>query len=336
LKQCLVQPDGLSEGAMRKAKSPDAERAALEKAADEFKSLMAPVNEIRDSVTDLRQYALDIASKQLKEAFVNLLSDFTLCERGSIWSEWIEAHAWLFWKYKGEYLQSDGGQLDDYMQAKRYLGYLIAETILAELAEKKSPCPLKLVSAERAKYLLPLSVEHFLRIRSYFNSIDRRRIAGGNESDRTEDDYETAKEYLHGTVKRLAKAASQRPSQCNSEKCANEFLQIHGDADPDHRELAHIKIAKRNTLDRLSLQTYSITTVNWYVDGLYHWLEDLSNKRAVHRPIDLEKAVREYPGMVNMFELLLVCPVSCPKKTPEKKPSKPRAKTKPLSGAVKG
>jgi hypothetical protein len=254
-----------------------------------------------------RRWELDFASA----ALVNLFDHFAdrFCEHETIgnWEKWIRAEASLVWQYKDcPANQSPDRELDDWMQAKRLLGYLVAEHLLAKTREGggQCECPLDLLRPERAKYLLALSVDEFVRFRAYFGYRSRISKNGDDVQSQHLSDYDMATGVVYEGLRDLLLWPHQG-SKCR--ECGRSLSQTHEKSDAHHLEIEQIKVAKKRALRRLGLGVWVDRLVDRSVDSLYPWLR---RGASTSPPSDPPECLCTHFASVNMFEFFVMCAVA--------------------------
>jgi hypothetical protein len=281
---------------------------------DEFKLCMTLYEHRRDELEmdgyRDRQLRLDILSECAEQIFQAFADSFDEHEVSGDWESWIDAQAWLFWQYKGAPMhQPKEGVGDDKMQAKRYLGYLVAQHLLSELGKTipSGKCPVDILSAARVKYLLPLSVEEFVRIRSYFSYKSRLARNGCDDPSQHHNDYSAAADAVYQALRRLVVWPDQEDTKCR--RCGRSLTEVHKNGDKENDGVEKIKAAKKRALDRLGLANNVVASlVDRCVDSLYPWLKGVGLGGVWGAvPPEPSRCLCSHFAVANMFEFFVMC-----------------------------
>lgn len=267
----------------------------------EFARSMLLFRVVQARIDRPRNSPLDTAATYLVESFRKCVARFEDHERLGHWSEWINAQANIVWRYNGYRRDQSAEQmLDDQKEAKRYLGYLVADDLLQRLQDQNE-CPEMLLSTERMRYLVPLSVEEFARNRAYF--LYRERLwcqAAGS----AEEDYQQVLEELNTFLSALL--ARPRTERCK--KCRPALFDRHQLCDRARTTVGSIKMAKRFTLKRLRLPADTerrlAESVEKCTEAFYAWL---GNRPAIASVDDIRRDLCRHFAIANMFEYFAIC-----------------------------
>ena len=271
-----------------------------------FQQLMTDALEVREHFNgDFLQ--LERASLCLKRTFYRFADELSSPELHDCWNSWLTTQAWLFWRYKNAPCsQSEEDIHGDFMQAKRYLGYLIADDMLGR-ALRSDGCVRHLLSAERVYYLVTLTVEEFLRTKAYFHYLARaRRTREEEHESRDKEDYAVAEEFVYDTLLMLCDVTWEK--RCVT--CGGDFSRIFRAVLPAKDiagSIGYIQKAKLHGLERLSMLRDVRPLVDKCVEALYGWLDAGAEDRV---PTGAVRELCRHFGCMNMFELLMMCPVA--------------------------
>lgn len=261
-----------------------------------------------DAQTRLREFGLDQLGRELEFTFKVLAPDFDTYAKANRWHEWVKEQAWLFWQYRGAPTsQGKEGEVDDYMQAQRYLGYLLAEYLLGRLQDP-NVCPLDLLKSEHIKYLVGLSVEEFVRFRAYFVYRLRLRVGAREKAD-TSQDYDFAADTVRASLRGLLRRC--RRDKCDT--CRQNIVALHHNAHGRPIDLVRVAQAKRNVLTRLRVCNEWTPLVDKCVKSLYPWLEqreDDSEDQRGTSPEESGECLCTHFAVGNLFEFLAMCVVA--------------------------
>jgi hypothetical protein len=278
-------------------------RSRLETA---FGRSMADAIEVRRHFSG-DHYELEKASLSLERTFRGFSDDLSRPELKDCWNEWLSTQAWLFWCYRGAPdHQSSTAMHDDFMRAKRHLGYLVADDMLARTL-RSDGCVRHLLSAERVHYLVAISVEEFVRMRAYFFYLARSRCANDvRYGSRDTEDYMAAEEFLYETLRMMFDL--DQGNRCVD--CGDDFsdtLRAILPAKDIADSVPGIVKAKRLTLERLNIQDSSWSIMDGGVVPMYSWLENGARGPAPKQSV---QQLCNHFSVMNMFEFLLMCLVA--------------------------
>jgi len=221
---------------------------------------------------------------------------FDVLEAIGYWRSWIESQAQLLWMYKGApWDQGSTAQMDDFMRAKRYFAYLIADHIMSTcIAQKVNICPLSMLSASCARYLQSITIHQFAKFRGYFRYLERGP-GTSSTTDVADADYLEAIDYIDRAFN--ANCEQSRQTGC-----------VVWTKPPDRSEQGRIKEAKHRIVRLIEPDPILEADISTYVGSFYDWLiagipdsEDHSVRQRLLR--DLYSATR----IVNLFELVVKC-----------------------------
>jgi len=279
---------------------------------DSFKASMALYECKRDKIGadghNHLLFGLDTLAAGLENIFLEYANDFSTHEVLGNWETWIKAQASLFWRYKkAPDNQPETGMNDDWMRAKRYLGYLLSQHLLSKIEKPSNDmkCPRDMLCSARVKYLLPLNIEEFVRIRAYF--IYKARCSANLENDTSHhrDDYFAATNTVYQALGNLLARPGRENTECID--CGTKLAEIHLAGDSLHGSRKQVREARRRDLARLGLDNSVAKLADQCLDSL-GWLfgeiEDEAPNQVRLRPVDL---LRSHLAVGNMFDFFIMC-----------------------------
>ncbi|TAN43883.1 MAG: hypothetical protein EPN22_08765 [Nitrospirae bacterium] len=230
-----------------------------------------------------------ILEKPLKEALKDL----------------CEIQAGIFWIFRGRIENHDEERKKkDYHDAKRHIGFLIADAIIEGCkANTLGDDCLSYLKEEYFEYLIALSLEEYIRIKSYFNWQKGGGIANDDRT-RMNSDYFNAMECIHNTMWNCKERTPELfLGQESMELVRKFFSQI------EKKRLAEIINAKINTGQRLNF--VNSRTVNDFVDRYYSSLQKALNVQVsstdIFALLGLLYADHHIPNMLDFILRCFLC-----------------------------
>ena len=248
---------------------------------------------------------LDVLSRALERIFQKFCDDFDKYEVLGKWEEWIHAHAYLFWKYKGAPRnQPQEGMVDDWMQAKRYLGYLVAQHLLSRFEEPKQAdlCPREMLSAGRAKYLLSLNLEEFARMRAYFMYRSRR---SGNSPSIHDRDYTSSTKTIYQALDDVVGWPRRDMARCRD--CRPRLASVHLKGDENHSTRKQVEAARKRDLARLGLDSGVAKLADECLDSLAWLFTEVGNGDLHRLSQEPARLLKSHLAVANMFDFFVAC-----------------------------
>lgn len=241
-----------------------------------------------------------------------------------------EALAHLFWYFnRKQNNQTKEEQDDDYYDAKRYLGFLLADMILRQCSENHK-CPDKFLRPEYIEYLRSVSIEEYVKHNAYLRWHERNKDTYIKDSEKQVSDYLHGVGFLDNTM-----------INCKGKKCTQNikaWSSIIGESDYKHYAtlLKPITKAKTYTLNRLNDKDdiqEQIKDIKHFVNEFYpQVLGWLMEGKEPDRVI-INKIVDNMYGkskVTNMFEFILKCSILCHLKFKEHTQSRAKHGKRPL------
>jgi hypothetical protein len=203
----------------------------------------------------------------------------------------------LLWRYKGTpENQTKEQQVNDYYNAKRYVGFIIAHRIFESCAASR--CLFTLMPQPCIEYLQAITLEEFVRYKAYhlyLERIESDEPAGGNEYS----DYHNAMGFLDQVANKTCAQENQPDKEC----LVKIFKQAkHFDS------LDLIERAKQNTLVRLG-STSHFNSIKGYIDNVYGVIRMIEHGDSIS-PDTISKAIHDLyaiASITNVLEFALKC-----------------------------
>jgi hypothetical protein len=221
----------------------------------------------------------------------------------------VEKQARIFWHINGCMQDNNFKRIDDdWFNAKRFIGFMIAEHLIECCQDRK--CAKILLHPEYKEYLNCLSIEEFLRHRAYFIWHDRNinNEWNGKNADRRQDDYFEAEKNIKGVFRNC------NGESCNSEKNITFWHISMGNFQRDE-DTAKIISGKKNRLYRLFNEHSACSTkIKKYVESYYWNVEEFITTGKTAEPDIFNKiieSVNEEYSVSNMLEYISKCALLC-------------------------
>ena len=208
----------------------------------------------------------------------------------------VFSQADLLWRYKGTpENQAKELQINDYHNARRYVGYVIAHRIFESCFLSK--CLFVSLPQPCIEYLQILSLDEFVRYKAYH--LYRERIESGENVKGDEySDYYNAIGFLDQVM--------IRTPQCSQHdlQCVSKIFKLAKHID----NLPLIENAKKNTLIRLG-RMHLYDSVKGFIDNLYGIVQMIERGDKIPQRL-VNKAVRDLyaiTSVANVLEFALKC-----------------------------
>lgn len=245
--------------------------------------------------------------KRSEEECHSFFEEMSLKERLSFLTE---KQAKLFWYFKGSpKIQSPEQEKDDYYNAKRYIGFLLAESLLKVCTNRSKKCATIYLQADFVEYLQSITVEEYLRFKAYLKWHTRNNdtlIHKDNGKDKV--DYFNSLNYLDNTM-----------INCKEKEC-NENLPFWLTFLNNYKTMnkaeviSHIANAKLNSLKRLT-PSYNEMQIHKFVNNYYgdyvEWIEQKGERQNTNTLENIVQSIYSQPYAINMLEYISKCPILC-------------------------
>ncbi|MDA8240884.1 MAG: hypothetical protein M0Z67_11025 [Nitrospiraceae bacterium] len=214
-----------------------------------------------------------------------------------------EDQAYIYWLKKGAVQNYDKGRMDnDYYDGKRYIGFLLAESIIeaCKRNELGEDC-LDYLHVDFFEYLRCITLEEYIRIRAFL-AWERDGGMENNDHDRMTSDYYSSMDCVQNT---MWNCKGRRTEQLMKKKSMHlirsYFLALN------REQLRVIKEAKIYAGNRLNIEISR--EVNGFVDEFYEALQTALKGETLSRKVveDLLSSLYANSHVVNMLEYMLRC-----------------------------
>lgn len=213
-----------------------------------------------------------------------------------------EYQAWIFWLFRGAIKNDDHDRrLKDFYDAKRYIGFLYADTVLENCINNRLEIDcLEYLKKEYLEYLAVLSAEEYVRFKAYFYWLNKNNRTIDNNERRMKADYFEALEYIHNTMWNCKHDDPKKfMMECKNINIIKEYFSV-----ADH---ATVKKGKTSTGKRLQYEKPS--DINEFVDEFYNGLQNAFKNNSIN-----EKEISNILNIIyknyhvpNMLEFILKC-----------------------------
>jgi len=229
-----------------------------------------------------------------------------------------ETQSRLLWCYKGKPPdQPKELREDDYYNAKRYIGFLLADLLLIRCSGRICPedviDPNQCLFPEYIEYLQGISIEEYLKYKAYLTWDKRNKNNFPRDHGKENEDYFNAMAFLDNTTMRNC-----RKRNCKVILPLWKKIIEKKDLMRQQNILSIIAKAKKGALVRLFADAtsyaynrdYFEAYIDKFVDSFYNGILSLICRDAIPEKEMIEKiisSVYENPKVVNMFEFILKC-----------------------------
>lgn len=228
---------------------------------------------------------------------------------GFILSDLVQKQAKTYWHLNGCTVDNNQERIDnDWFNAKRFLGYMIAENLIQSC--KDHQCAKVLLKHEFKEYLNILSVEEFIRFRAYliWNDRNNGKDWSQKDADKSNDDYFKAAKVINGVFK-----------NCNNELCSDknnkDFWEKSIGKLQEDLDAESIITAKINRINRLLKNSSEYTNkIKKYVELYYSNVEQFTTTGKTTEPDILGKIIEKINSeyyVSNMLEYISKCALLC-------------------------
>ncbi len=240
----------------------------------------------------------DTAKKECKKKYQPMSLDDAL-------EDLTLQQARLFWYFKGcPENQPKKKELDDYYNGKRWLAYLITDSLLQNCKIKN--CAKVLLQKEYVDYLKILSVEEFIRSKAYLIWDHRCKEQFCYGWGTTVQDFKKASNFLDGLLE-----------NCYDHKCDSKENIIFLDKVPDYlpETVKEIITGKKGAINRIWDESNPFfQEVESFVDDYYKHYGKLISMNKIKDYSIFHKIIGSLDdklSVVNMFEYISKCVLKC-------------------------
>lgn len=208
----------------------------------------------------------------------------------------VEYQAKIFWLCRGAKYDNNFERINtDYYDAKRYVGYLIADTMIHKClnGELEGDC-FSYISEEFIDYLKVISVEEYIRTTSYFSWLKNKGAIINNDRHRMDNDYFEALQNIYNSMVHCNDTGDVKLSD-KTVKLVTDFAKS---------DVKRVIAGKKTTISRLQCKAEPDGFVNHYYCSLGKSLEDNLEPEKVAR---LLRLLYENNHIPNMLEFIFRC-----------------------------
>jgi hypothetical protein len=228
-------------------------------------------------------------------------------EIGEILEGLVDCQASLFWMFRGAKKDNDRERQDnDYFDAKRHMGFLIAEKIIENCLknEKDKTNCFEFLNADYMEYLASISIEEFIRTKAYL-------LWGAKKNWEPTTDQSEIDEYYY----KVQNVIEEPGKKCCQKKPGEISKKFHKDVKEyfrslDDEAIARIKSGKIHTDSRLNIN--HPRDVDEYTELFYREVKHAIQKQKLPKEkaqkiLKLMYTNTDIPNMLEHFLRCYVC-----------------------------